>query len=199
MLGVGVARRNLLVPGTHPWEILFSLGLLFELSHINGQLGAEHTVKTAFSAALHFYLLQQREMRESQLHSRSQKPQKHQNVRGRGLSVALTQRKKKNSRSPSEKDINMKSREFDSWGLYLIRNSMQQRNISNTKKQSVASFISTSHRGQDLTCVLLSRSKPRLDSLFFLLWLSPPPPRSSGVREWPAPIDLPSKQGRGIH
>lgn len=41
-----------------------------------------------------------------------------------------------------------------------------------------------------LTCVLLSRSKPRLDSLFFLLWLSPPPPRSSGNKESPAPIGL---------
>lgn len=76
---------------------------------------------------------------------------------------------------------------------------MQQRDISNAKKQRVASFISScieDKREEDkgtLTCVLLSRSKPRLDSLFFLLWLSPPPPRSSGDRESPAPIDLPVK------
>lgn len=64
VLGVRVAGRNLLVPGARPWEILFSLGFLFELSHIRGQLGAEHAVKAAFSAALRFYLPQQREMRE---------------------------------------------------------------------------------------------------------------------------------------
>lgn len=76
---------------------------------------------------------------------------------------------------------------------------MQQRNISNAEKQRVASFIFSciaDKREEDkgtLTCVLLSRSKPRLDSLFFLLWLSPPPPRSSGDRASPAPIDLPVK------
>lgn len=44
--------------------ILFTLGFLLELSHISDELGAEHAVKTAFSAALCFNLLQQREMRE---------------------------------------------------------------------------------------------------------------------------------------
>lgn len=43
-----------------------------------------------------------------------------------------------------------------------------------------------------LTCALLRR-QPRLDSLFFLLWPSPPPPRSSGDGGSPAPIDLPVK------
>ncbi|TNN64850.1 hypothetical protein EYF80_024941 [Liparis tanakae] len=121
VLGVGVTGRNLLVPGARPRQNLFTLGFLFELSHVTGQLGAEHAVKAAFSAALCFYLLQQREMRGC---------------------------------------IEDK-REDDDKGT--------------------------------LTCVLLSRSKPRLDSLFFLLWLSPPPPRSSGDSASPAPIDLPVK------
>lgn len=62
------------------------------------------------------------------------------------------------------------------------------------KKQRVASFIafSTEEDEETLTCVLLSL-QPRLDSLFFLLWPSPPPPRSSGDGESPAPIDLPVK------
>lgn len=41
---------------------------------------------------------------------------KRQNVRGRGLSFACTQRRKRNRRRHSEKDINMECRGFDSWG-----------------------------------------------------------------------------------
>lgn len=59
MLKVGAAEWNFLVPRACPWEILFNLGLLLELNHISSQLGVEHAVKTAFSAALCFYLLQQ--------------------------------------------------------------------------------------------------------------------------------------------
>lgn len=54
------ARRSFLVPGTYLWEVLFDLCLLFELSHITGELGAKNTVKTAFSAALCLHLSQQR-------------------------------------------------------------------------------------------------------------------------------------------
>lgn len=108
MLGVGAAGGDLLVPGARPREALFTLGFLLELSHIAGQLGAEHAVKAAFSAALRFYLLQQREResdedergRERPFHSRSQQPQEHQNVRGRELSFARTQEIKGKLKAP---------------------------------------------------------------------------------------------------
>jgi len=108
MLGVGVTGRNLLVSGARPRENLFTLGFLFELSHVIGQLGAEHAVQAAFSAALCFYLLQQREMRE--LRSRQKASERQRD----GLSFVHTQRRKRNSRSPNEKDINMASGGFDS-------------------------------------------------------------------------------------
>lgn len=77
---------------------LFTLGFLFELSHIAGQLGAKHAVKTAFSAALCFYLLQQREMREPERasytpgHSSHEKASERQ--RERALVCSHTEKKK---------------------------------------------------------------------------------------------------------
>lgn len=99
ILGVGVTKGNFLVPGACSWEILFNLGLLFELCYITSQLGAQHAVKTAFSAA--FYLLQQRQMRDWE--SGLQQLQSLLSVRGRGPSFALTNHRGINWQSPSER------------------------------------------------------------------------------------------------
>lgn len=71
---------------------------------------------------------------------------------------------------------------------------MQQRNTSRNKRGASFTACSTEQdEDETLTCALLSL-QPRLDSLFFLLWLSPPPPRSSGDGESLGPIDLPVRR-----